>query len=97
MEHFFSFEYGSKLSNHTLYSFDSRATRFFPSMLSRVSYDMKGTVGGVSPSISVTYFCALAASRRENVCANSASVLTNSMALLNSSIALSKWPLCRDK
>ena len=59
------------------------------------TYDMKGIVGGVSPSVSVTYFCALAASRRENVCANSASVLTKSMALLNSSMALSKLPLCK--
>ena len=45
------------------------------------------------PSVSVTYFCAFAASRSENVCASSASVLTRSMALLNSSIALSKFPL----
>ena len=54
-------------------------------------------VGGVSPSVSVTYFCALAASRRENVCANSASVLTKSIALLNSSIARSKLPLHKGK
>ena len=47
----------------------------------------------MSPSVSVTYFCALAASRRANVCANSASVLTKSTALLNSSIALSRLPL----
>ena len=45
------------------------------------------------PSVSVTYFCAFAASRSENVCASSASVLTRSMALLNNSIALSKFPL----
>ena len=79
-----------------MYSFDLSA-RFSFSMLSQASYDIRGTLGGVSPSVSVTYFCALAASRRENVCANSASVLTSSMALLNSSIALSKWPLCRKK
>lgn len=54
---------------------------------------MKGTFGGVSPSVSVTYFCALAASRRENVCASSVSVLTKSIALLNNSIALSRLPL----
>ena len=54
---------------------------------------MNGTVGGVSPSVSVTYFCALAASRRENVCASSVSVLTKSIALLNNSIALSRLPL----
>ena len=49
------------------------------------------------PSVSVTYFCAFAASRSENVCASSASVLTRSMALLNSSIALSKFPLKQRK
>ena len=56
-------------------------------------YGIKGIVGGVRPSVSVTYFCAFAASRSENVCASSVSVLTRAMALLNSSIALSKFPL----
>ena len=58
---------------------------------------MKGIVGGERPSVSVTYFCAFAASRSENVCASSVSVLTRAMALSNSSIALSKFPLKQRK
>ena len=49
------------------------------------------------PNVSVTNFCAFAASRRENVCASSVSVLTRAIALLNSSIALSKFPLKIEK
>lgn len=60
-------------------------------------YDMNGMEGGLSPSVSVTYFWAFAASQSENVCANSASVLTKLIALLNSSMALSKLPLCQSE